>query len=81
MSYDEFKKLNNEDNAYTNSIKLSNDKGSASINASRKFRELIEQVKSKSNVTFLPKQFVYLLKHLQDASHRQELLNQVSLKK
>ena len=42
------------------------------------FRIMIEHAKYNSQSKFFPKQFEYLLKHLQDSSIRQVLLNQIS---
>jgi len=46
--------------------------------AAKNFREMIEEAKLNSVSKFFPQQFEYLLKHLQDSSQRQVLLNQIN---
>lgn len=46
--------------------------------AAQYFQEMIEIAKIKSQSKFFPRQFDYLLKHLQDSSIRQVLLNQIN---
>ena len=43
-----------------------------------KFREMIDEFKSNSDSEFFPKQFEFLLKHLQDICQRQILLNRIN---
>jgi hypothetical protein len=42
------------------------------------FIDMINEAKNNSTSKFFPKQFEYLLKHLQDSSQRQVLLNKIS---
>lgn len=43
-----------------------------------KFRQLIDEFKSNSDSEFFPKQFEFLLKHIQDICQRQILLNRIN---
>lgn len=45
--------------------------------AAQNFVNMISEAKTKSTSKFFPKQFEYLLKHLQDSSHRQALLQKI----
>lgn len=53
---------------------LSTNSGETAI----KFREMIDEFKSNSDSEFFPKQFEFLLKHIQDICQRQILLNRIN---